>query len=146
MKIPRCFRPDYDHYAGARPCDVWQLRLMFLLIFLFLGYDSRTTLLMHQGTWNHVRVAALCMWGSFALLSIAGVFYPLKMVPLVAFEILYKSAWLILFAYPAWKAHELTGPAAEMTRDFLGVLWAIVAMPWRYALRTYVLNRPTLQV
>ena len=82
------------------------------------------------------------MWASYSLLSIIGVFHPLKMLPLVMFEIIYKIVWLIIVAYPLWAANRLAGsPAEEMTKAFLWVVLPIVAMPWRYALNTYVLNR-----
>jgi hypothetical protein len=49
---------------------------------------------------------------------------------------------LILVAYPLWMAGELAGsPAEEMTVAFLWVVLPIMAMPWPYFVRTYVLNR-----
>jgi hypothetical protein len=70
------------------------------------------------------------------------VFRPLKMLPLVMFEIIYKIVWLIIVAYPLWSANQLAGsPAEEMTNAFLWVVLPIVAMPWKYAVDQYVLYR-----
>ena len=45
-------------------------------------------------------------------------------------------------AYPLWSNNELAGSAAEeMTYAFSWVVLAIVAMPWRYAVRTYITGR-----
>jgi hypothetical protein len=141
MTLASIFRPD-PRYEGVRPINVFLLRLLFLLVFVFVGLDSWTAILKHQGPWDHVRAAALCMWGSYSLLSIIGVFHPLKMLPLVAFEILYKLVWLLIVAYPLWSTGRLAGsPAEGMTNAFLWVVLPIVAMPWRYALDKYVLNR-----
>jgi hypothetical protein len=142
MRMQAWFRPDPERYEGVRPINIYLLRLLFLLVVVFVGYDSWSSLLTHQGAWDHVRAAAVCMWGAFALLSIIGVLYPLKMLPLVLFEIIYKVVWLIIVAYPLWMAGELAGsPAEEMTVAFLWVLLPIIAMPWGYFVRTYVLNR-----
>jgi hypothetical protein len=84
------------------------------------------------------------MWASYSLLSIIGVFHPLKMIPIALFEILYKIVWLIIVACPLWSANQLAGsPAEEMTRAFLWVPLIIVATPWKYVLHKYVLNRKT---
>jgi hypothetical protein len=55
-------------------------------------------------------------------------------------EILYKVIWLILVAYPLWSSNQLAGsPAEEMTYSFLYVILPIIAMPWRYFFKKYVL-------
>ena len=136
------FQPDHDRHDGVRPVNIYLLRLLFLLVFVFVGYDAWTTLLRHAGPWDPVRAAAFCMWGSYALLSILGVFYPLKLLPLVLFEIVYKVVWLGLVAYPLWRVDALwDSPAAGMAVAFLWVVLPIVAMPWGYFFRAYVLNR-----
>jgi hypothetical protein len=56
------------------------------------------------------------------------------------FEIFYKIIWLVIVAYPLWSTNQLAGsPAEEMTHAFVWVILPIVAMPWAYAFRTYVL-------
>lgn len=118
------------------------LRTLFLLIFLFVGYDSWTALFRHQGTWDPMRAAALSMFAAYSLLSIFGVFRPLKMLPIVLFVIVYKSIWLLFVAYPLWAAGRLAGsPAEGMARVFMWVPLAIVLVPWKYVLDKYVLNR-----
>lgn len=136
------FRRDFERYEGVRPINIHLLRTLFLLMFVFVGYDSWSGILRHQGPWDPMKAAAWCMFASYSLLSIIGVFRPLKMLPLMMFMILYKSLWLMSVAYPLWSTDQLAGSSAEaMTRVFLGVPVAIVAMPWRYFFETYVLNR-----
>ena len=60
------------------------------------------------------------------------------------FEIIYKITWLIVVAYPLWVKSELIGsPAEGMTRAFVWVVLPIIAMPWRYFFRTYILDKRT---
>lgn len=142
MAIPSVFRSDAGRYEGVRPVNIYLLQTVFLLIFLFVGYDSWSALFTHEGAWNPMRAAALSMFAAYSLLSILGVFRPLKMLPIMVFVVVYKSIWLLFVAYPLWAAGQLAGsPAEEMTKVFLWVPLAIVAVPWKYALDKYVLNR-----
>lgn len=133
------FKRNYEKYEGARPIHIYLLRVLFALVFLFVGSDSWGGILRHQGSWDPVRAAAICMWAGYSLLSIIGVFRPLRMLPIVLFEIVYKITWLIVVAYPLWSAGQLWGsPADGMARAFLWVPLAIVATPWGHVWDTYV--------
>ncbi len=37
------------------PINVYLLSLLFLRVFVFMGYDSWTYILNHQGPWDHVK-------------------------------------------------------------------------------------------
>jgi hypothetical protein len=142
MKLRAIFKPDYERYEGVRPFNIYFLRLLFLVVFVFLGKDSWTSLLGSRGGWDPYTTAAFCMWAAFALISLIGVFHPLKMLPLMLFEIMYKLLYLLLISYPLLLAHKLAGsPEEEMTYRFLPVVLGIIAVPWRYVLNKYVLNR-----
>jgi hypothetical protein len=142
MAIPYVFRPNAERYEGVRPIHIYLLRTVFLLIFLFVGYDSWSTLIKHEGVWSPMRTAALSMFAAYSLLSILGVFRPLKMLPIMLFVIAYKTIWLLFVAYPLWASGQLAGsPAEGMARVFMWVPLAIVAVPWKYVLEQYVLNR-----
>jgi hypothetical protein len=133
------FTPDFQRYDAVRPLNIYLLRLLFVLVVLFVGSDSWSGLLKHQGRWDPVRAAAVCMWAAFAGLAILAFMNPLKWLPIVMFAIFYKVIWLVVVAYPLWSTNTLAGsPAAEMTFVFSWVLLPIVAMPWGYAFRTYV--------
>jgi hypothetical protein len=138
------FQRDYQHYEGVPRINIYLLRLLYSLMFLFVNFDSWTHIFKHTGAWDSINAAAWCMWGCFALISFIGIIRPLKMLPIVLFEILYKTAWLLIVAYPLWMKNELIGsPAEGTTRVFLWVLLPIVAMPWRYFFRVYILGKRT---
>lgn len=134
------FKPDYDCYEGVPKINIYLLRLVFALTFLFVGVDSWTSIITHQGPWDHVKAVAYCVWASYSVLSVLGIIHPLKMIPLLLFQISYKVLWLLVVAYPLWSANQLSGsPAEEMTYTFLWVVLPIVAVPWKYTLKTYLL-------
>jgi len=138
------FKRDYDRYDGVPRINIYLLRLLFFLMFLFVTYDSWTHIINHSGPWDNVNAAAWCMWGSYSAISFIGILRPLKMLPIVLFEILYKTVWLVIVAYPLWVKNELIGsPSEGMTRVFLWVVLPIVAMPWGYFFKTYILGERT---
>ena len=140
--LNKIFGPDYEHWEGVPRINIYLLRLLFVLMLVFLGKDSWTHIFTHKGGWNPTDAMAWCIWASYSLLSILGLLQPLKMLPIVLLEILYKVIWLILVAYPLWTSNRLAGsPAEGMTNVFLLVVLPIIAMPWRYFFRKYVLSQ-----
>lgn len=138
--IRRIFTHDYERYEGVRPVNIYLLRAFFLLIFLFVGSDSWSYIIRHEGSWDPMRAAAWCMFASYSLLSGIGVFRPLKMLPILLFVIAYKSLWLAAVAYPLWMSNQLAGSSAEaMTAVFMWTPLLMVAVPWGYVFRTYLL-------
>jgi hypothetical protein len=138
------FRRDYKHYEGVPRINIYLLRLLFTLMFLFLTYESWKHILNHTGYWENGNAAAWCMWGSYSVISFIGIIRPLKMLPIVLFEIVYKTTWLFVVAYPLWAKNELIGsPAEGMARVFIWVVFPIVAMPWGYFFRTYIWGKQT---
>ena len=138
------FRRDYKRYEGVPAINIYLLRLLFTLMFLFLTYESWTHILNHTGPWDNANAPAWCMWGSYSVISFIGILRPLRMLPIVLFEIVYKTAWLFVVAYPLWMKNELIGsPAEGMTRVFVWVVFPMVAMPWRYFFRTHILGKRT---
>jgi hypothetical protein len=137
--IKNIFGPDNEHYEGVYKINIYLLRLLFILMFLVLGKTAWSHILSSNGSWSPAEAAAWCVWGSYSVLSVIGIIRPLKMLPIILLEILYKVLWLILIAYPLWSTNQLIGsPAEEMTRSFLWVALPILAMPWKYAFETYI--------
>ena len=139
--IKKIFGPDNERYEGVYKINIYLLRLLFILMFLVLGKTVWTHILNSDGSWSPAEAAAWCVWASYSVLSVIGIIRPLKMLPIVLLEILYKFLWLILVAYPLWSTNQLIGsPAEEMTRSFLWVALPILAMPWKYAFENYIFN------
>jgi hypothetical protein len=138
-RITRLFVPDRERYEGVAPIRIWLLRLLYALMFFFVGSDSWTYILSHEGAWDPVRAVAFCVWAAYSTLSVLGLLRPLQMLPLVLFMIFYKSLWLVVVAYPLWSAGQLEGSAAEgMARVFAWIPLPILIVPWGYVARTYL--------
>ena len=142
FSILTIFKRDFVKYEGVPRINIYLLRILFTLMFVFVTYDSWSHIINHKGPWENANAAAWCMWGAYSIMSIIGVFRPLKMLPIVLFEIIYKVAWLAVVAYPLWAKNELIGsPAEGMAKVFIWVILPIVAMPWGYFFRTYIFGK-----
>ncbi|HUF67662.1 MAG TPA: hypothetical protein VMM79_03345 [Longimicrobiales bacterium] len=140
MAIQTLFAPDAARYEGVRPINIYGLRLFYLLMFVFVGFDSWSVLLTHGGAWDPMRAAAFCMFASYATLSGLGLLHPLRMLPVMIFMIMYKLLWLGVVAFPLWQAGALAGSSAEgMARIFIWVPVPMLFVPWKYVFRTFVL-------
>ncbi len=140
--IKHIFERDHVSHEGVRRINIYLLRALYFLMATMLAYTVWTYILGHRGPWENKEGIVWSAWAGFSTLAILGVFHPLKMIPILLLEIFYKSLWLILVAYPLWKAGTLTGSPAEGTFNvFIPVVIVYLIMPWGYVFRTYVLGR-----
>ena len=76
-----------------------------------------------------------------SVLAAFGIRYPLQMLPVLLFEVVWKSIWLIAVALPLWSANQLDARAWETVRDcFFGAI-LIPLIPWRHVVAQYM-TRP----
>jgi hypothetical protein len=137
--ITNLFKRDHANYEGVPRINVYIMRLFFSLMFVFVGFDSWSAIVNHQGHWKSINAVAVCVWAAYSTLSILGVFHTLKMLPIMLFMIFYKTLWLLVVAFPLWINNQLAGSdAEEMANVFIWVIIPVVGMPWGYVFRTYV--------
>ncbi|KQV44705.1 MULTISPECIES: hypothetical protein [unclassified Duganella] len=135
--LARLWQRDARH-EGVMRVNIYLLRLLYALMFFMLGQTTWTEILTHQGQWEPNKAVAWTVWTAFATLAGLGLLRPVKMLPIILLEIFYKVMWLAIVAYPLWSRGELVGsPAESTTYAFLGVLLAIIAVPWGYIATSY---------
>jgi hypothetical protein len=62
------------------------------------------------------------------------------MIPLLLFELIWKTIYLVAFALPLWSAHQITDAAAQDIQACLMVVIFIPLIPWRYVVRHYIMQ------
>jgi hypothetical protein len=140
--ITTLFVSNNDKYQGVRPINIYLMRAIYLLMFFVLGKDVWGKILNHTGTWEPHAAMAWCVWAAFSAMALIGIFRTVQMLPLLLLEIFYKILWLIIVALPLWQSNQLIGSVVEgMTMAFLWVLLPIVAVPWDYVFKSYVLGK-----
>jgi hypothetical protein len=138
--IKYIFTPDYTHYEGVRPINIYLLRILYFLMVFFVATDAWTTIINHEGSWDNSKAMSVCVWAAYCTLSVFGLVHPLKWLPIVLFMIFYKSLWLIIVSYPLWRTQTLAGsPAEEMTYIFIAAPFMTLIVPWRYVFKNYVM-------
>lgn len=120
---------------------LYTLRAAYLLLVVGLGLTVWPTLLQHSPTWplmNSVVVAMLC---SLSALSVLGLRYPLQMIPLLLFEILWKALWLGFVALPLALEDRIDARTATTVGECLVVVLFLFLIPWRYVFDRYIGRR-----
>jgi hypothetical protein len=111
---------------------------MYLLICVGLG-SMVWPLLFHHKPWGDVmHSVAVSLLAALAALAALGIRYPLKMLPLLFFELLWKTTWLVAIALPLWRANRLDPDTMDTVRDLLPVVIVLFVIPWRYVVANYV--------
>lgn len=79
------------------------------------------------------------MLGALGLLCLLGLRYPLQMLPLLIFELLWKVIWVSASALPMWYRPGLDDYAAQSLMEcMIGVVLLPVVIPWRHVIARYV--------
>lgn len=79
-----------------------------------------------------------CMLVAFSVLTLLGVRYPLRMLPILLWESVWKIAWIATVAVPAWRAGRLDGPTADVLVSCALVVVVLAVVPWDVVVRRYV--------
>jgi hypothetical protein len=73
------------------------------------------------------------------LLALLGLRYPLKMLPLLFFELVWKVTWLVAIGLQLRSSGQLEGEFRETWfANLLGLVIFPLVIPWGYVLRRYV--------
>ena len=117
---------------------LYPMRAVFLLNFVVLGSDVWPVLLNHPEPWDPVESAAFSFWAALSLLSMLGLRYPVKMLPLLLFQSTYKVIWLLAVALPHWSDFQ----AAALTKIMVfGLIIDVLVIPWPFVFRNYIKAR-----
>ena len=130
--------------VAAADVPLWRLyllRALYLFIVVGLGAMIWPTLLSHNAGWPLMNSVVSALLAGVSVLSLIGLRYPLKMLPILMFEFVWKAIWLLAVALPLWSAGALDERAAQSVIDCLvGVVLVPIAMPWRYVWSEYVVR------
>jgi hypothetical protein len=94
-----------------------------------IGYDRSTPLF--EGV-----VAVLLT--AMSLLAFLGLRYPVRLLPILLFECLWKLIWLSVVALPAVAADDVDEATREVIFSCSLVVIILAVVPWRYVWQQYV--------
>ena len=98
------------------------LRSGYLLLAVGLGWAVWPSILNPAKTWELMHGVEVCMLGALGLLSVMGLRHPLRMLPLLFWELTWKAIWLLRVALPLWARRRMDADTAEAAGECLTVV------------------------
>ena len=118
------------------------LRAMYVFTVVGLAIEKLPALL-HPANLSPGDSVILSVLGGTALLAVVGIRYPIKMLPLLFFEVVWKSIWMLLFGLPRVLSGGLDasvsfGGTETLIACLVGIVLVPLAVPWGYVFKQYV--------
>ncbi|KQX68203.1 MULTISPECIES: hypothetical protein [unclassified Paenibacillus] len=120
---------------------LYLLRALYLLIIVGLGIVVWPGIIHHEKPWELMEGVVQCMLAAFSALSVLGLLYPLQMLPLLLWELAWKSIWLIIVALPLWYSGQMDESTWSTASSCLIVVIFPFFIPWRFVFTHYVKKR-----
>ena len=118
---------------------LYLLRATYLLIVVGLGFVIWPGIIHHTSAWALRYGDASSLLAAVSALAVLGIRYPLKMLPLLLFELTWKSIWLIGIALPLWRANQIDPETWEsIIACGMGLVIFPIVIPWPYVLENFV--------
>jgi hypothetical protein len=124
----------------ASQVPLWKLnvlRIGYLVMGGGLAIFKWPLLLDHE-PWGLAEGTVECMLVAMSVLALLGLRYPLRMLPILLFEVAWKLTWLGVIALPLWSDDALQGATRTQAGTVLWVVIVIAVVPWRLVLTQYV--------
>ena len=120
---------------------LYLLRAMYVFTVVGLAIEKLPALL-HPANLSPGDSVILSVLGATALLAVVGIRYPIKMLPLLFFEFVWKSIWILVFGLPLLLSGGLDpnvsfGGTESLTACLVGVVLVPIAVPWGYIFKHY---------
>lgn len=129
--------------SGNSPIALWRLYLLragYLLIAAGMGSQMWSAYLEPHTPWTLTHGVMNAMLLALVLLSILGLRYPLKMLPLLFWEMTWKATWLLTVALPVWQAGKIAGIWETTFACLMSVIFVVI-VPWDYVWRNFVTQK-----
>jgi hypothetical protein len=121
--------------------SLWQLNLLrvgYLVMGVGLAVIKWPLLFNHE-PWGLAEGTKDCLLIAMSVLALLGIRYPLRMLPILLFEVSWKLLWLGVVALPLWSDNQLQGATRTQTGTLLWVVIIIAVIPWRHVFTRFAL-------
>lgn len=130
--------------ARTAPGGGLSLRRLYVLRFgyLFMGGGLAVvkwpSFITHDGPWPLWEGVVQCMLLAMSILALLGLRHPIKMLPILLFESLWKLTWLAVIALPQLTGDRMDAATTELLSSILFVVVILAVIPWGYVARQYL--------
>ena len=130
---------DVRPVADVGLVRLYVLRAMYAVIAFAQGLKTWPAILHPAHAWDFWNGVGLSFFGALTALSLLGIRYPVRMLPLLLFEFAWKLIWALAVWLPALLNHSLTGSVADNAAGIvLGAVVVPILLPWGYLWKQYV--------
>jgi len=119
---------------------LYTLRAAYFVMAAGLGVFVWPAVIHHSNAFAATRGIQVALLAGLGATAALGLRYPLQMLPILLFELIWKAIYLVAFALPLWSAHQINAATAEDIRAVLMVVIFIPLIPWRYVFSRYALK------
>lgn len=126
--------------SPSAPLALWRVNLL-RVGYLVMGVGLvavKWPLLLEHRSWTLDEGTVECLLVAMSVLALMGLRYPLRMLPILLFEVTWKLLWLGIVALPQWANHDLDGASRTQAGRVLWVVIIIAVIPWRHVLAQLV--------
>lgn len=132
---------QHDNESPFPAVALWRINLLrfsFLLMALVMGSSVWYRLLFQSANLPGPQGLARSLLAALALLSLLGVRYPMQLLPLMLYEVAWKTIWMGLIALPALLNNRMTPDIESLFYNCVGIVIVYFVMPWRYVWIRYL--------
>lgn len=132
---------QHDNESQFPAVALWRinlLRISFLLMAFVMGSSVWYRLLFQSANLPGPQGLARSLLAALALLSLLGVRYPMQLLPLMLYEVAWKTIWMGLIALPALLNNRMTPDIESLFYNCAGIVIVYFVMPWRYVWIRYL--------
>jgi hypothetical protein len=100
----------------------------------------------HSDSLPHMNGVVRSMLGAVSLLALVGVFYPMRMLPVMFFELVWKAIWVVAFGLRPWLNGTFDAERyTSLGECVFGVLVVLVVVPWGFVFRDYFVSERSMR-
>ncbi len=114
------------------------LRIAYLIMAGGIAAVIWPTILNHRPDWPLMNSVVACMMAGMSLIAALGLRYPLQMLPILLFELAWKTIWLAAVALPLWSAGKIDPRTAQTVFETGLAVILLPLIPWDHVVRHYV--------
>ncbi len=121
--------------------QIYALRAMYLLVVFGLAltlWPSVFTAEKPFASWSSAQTVQTSMMGAFWLLCALGIRYPLQMLPILMWELIWKTIWLVTVPLPLFLNGTFDDKLMPNVIAIGMVVLVYLVMPWSYVWQHYV--------
>jgi len=120
---------------SVSPLRLYLLRAVYTFIALGLALTRWPKIVDPPADATHMETVVLAMLGAVCLLALLGIRYPVAMLPVLLFELIWKIIWVL-----AWGIDGQLAADQQYTLVFslIGIILVPPVMPWRYVVDRYL--------